>query len=282
MNDDNTADATRQRRVSRLRDGVFTDTDDDLVVEEPLEILVGNRQFTVSMRTPGNDLDLTRGLLFTEGVIASSDDIGQIRHCDIGDAFGEAEIANVVTVELRTPPASGRLWQRTLMAGTSCGLCGKAALEAVGMAARPIKNTGVFDRETLLRFPHALRRGQTIFARTGGLHAAAIFDGSGACRALTEDIGRHNATDKVIGRGLREGWLPWTSEHEPLALLISGRASFEITQKALMARIPVVCAVSAASTLAADLAEASDQTLIGFLRDAGMTIYTGPHRVRQE
>lgn len=270
------AEATGQRRVCRLRDGAFAETDDCLVVEEPLEIRLENRRFTVTMRTPGDDLDLARGLLLTEGVIRSEADIGRIRHCD------DAETSNLVTVLLReSAPALPQRWQRELMAGASCGLCGKTTIEAVRGAARPVQNNGTFSRETLLRLPHTMRRRQALFQQTGGLHAAGIFDGAGACRALFEDIGRHNAADKAIGQGMREGWLPWDSASEPLALLISGRASFEIVQKAAMAGIPVVCAVSAASTLAVDLAAAADQTLIGFLRDTGMTIYTGAHRVQE-
>ncbi len=272
------SDALQTRRVTRLRDGALASADDVLVVEEPLEIRLGDERFTVTMRTPGDDFALTRGLLLTEGVIRTRDDIGQIRYCDVGEA-GDVEGDNVVTVRLKTPPQSGRLWQRTLMAGTSCGLCGKAALEAVGMQADPLPvSPAVLTRETLLSLPHTLRRHQSLFRQTGGLHAVGLFEASGNCLCVFEDIGRHNATDKAIGFGVEQGWLPW-SNTQPLTLLVSGRASFEITQKALMARIPVVCAVSAASSLAAELAEANNQTLIGFLRDAGFTVYAGGERV---
>jgi len=267
--------ATKLRTVTRLRDGSLTTSDDTLVVEEPLEIRLGNERFTVTMRTPGDDFALTRGLLLTEGVIESNADIGQIRYCDIGEA-AEAEIPNIVTVRLNKQPAAERLWQRTLMAGTSCGLCGKAALDAVAMQTcpLPVPAPGSLSAETLLELPHTLRRQQQLFQSTGGLHAVGLFTASGECLCVYEDIGRHNATDKAIGFGVERGWLPWAnSEH--LILLVSGRASFEITQKALMARIPVVCSVSAASSLAADLAEANNQTLVGFLRDTGLTIYAG-------
>lgn len=271
-------DALKIRRVMRLRDGALADADDALVVEEPLEIRLGDERFTVTMRTPGDDFALARGLLLTEGVIRSGDDIGQIRYCDVGEA-GEAEGDNVITVRLKTPPQSGRLWQRTLMAGTSCGLCGKAALEAVGMQADPLPvSPAVLTRETLLSLPHTLRRHQSLFRQTGGLHAVGLFEASGNCLCVFEDIGRHNATDKAIGFGVEQGWLPWSGT-EPLTLLVSGRASFEITQKALMARIPVVCAVSAASSLAAELAEANSMTLVGFLRDTGLTVYAGGERI---
>ena len=271
--------ALKTRAVTRLRHGSFTTFDDTLVVEEPLEIRLGAERFTVAMRTPGDDFALTRGLLLTEGVISSNADIGQIRYCDEGEA-AEAEIPNIVTVRLTKPPAADRLWQRTLMAGTSCGLCGKAALDAVAMQTcpLPLAVSGSLRAETLLELPHTLRRRQELFKSTGGLHAVGLFTVSGECLCVYEDIGRHNATDKAIGFGVEQGWLPWAGP-EPLILLVSGRASFEITQKALMARIPVVCSVSAASSLAADLAEANNQTLIGFLRDTSMTIYAGGERL---
>lgn len=277
----NSVDAIKQRPVARLRDGHLTELDDTLVVEEPLEIRLGSERFTVTMRTPGDDFALTRGLLLTEGVINSEADIGQIRYCDTGEA-ADSDIPNIVTVQLKKPPVAGRLWQRTLMAGTSCGLCGKAALEAVGMQTCPLPRPTlpVLTRETLLALPHTLRRHQTLFWQTGGLHAVGLFDGTGECRCVFEDIGRHNATDKAIGWGVQQGWLPW-AEDAPLVLLVSGRASFEITQKALMARIPVVCSVSAASTLAVELAAANNQTLVGFLRDTGMTIYAGSQRIHE-
>ena len=275
------SDATQCYPITRLRAGAWHELDDTLVVEEPLEIRLGSERFTVTMRTPGHDFALTRGLLLTEGVIESNEDIAQIRYCDIGEA-AEADIPNIVTVQLHRLPVAGRLWQRTLMAGASCGLCGKAAIEAVRMQSQPLtfKNTPSISQETLLQLPHTLRRHQEVFHQTGGLHAVSIFGSDGNCKALFEDIGRHNATDKAIGHGLAEGWLPWRSDTEPIVLLVSGRASFEITQKALRARIPIVCAVSAASSLAVELAAANNQTLIGFLRGTGMTIYTGGERVK--
>ncbi len=273
--------AANTRAVTRLRDGSWATFDDTLVVEEPLEIRLGSERFTVTMRTPGDDFALTRGLLLTEGIISSNADIGQIRYCDEGEA-AEADIPNIVTVRLTKLPAAERLWQRTLMAGTSCGLCGKAALDAVAMQTAPLPppTSGSLSPENLLELPHTLRRRQELFKSTGGLHAVGLFTVSGECLCAYEDIGRHNATDKAIGYGVEQGWLPWTAP-EPLVLLVSGRASFEITQKALMARIPVVCSVSAASSLAADLAELNNQTLVGFLRDTGMTVYAGEERITQ-
>ncbi len=271
--------ATKTRTVTRLRGGQWAEIDDMLVIEEPLEIRLGSERFTVTMRTPGDDFALTRGLLLTEGVIESNADIGQIRYCDEGEA-ADTDLPNIVTVHLNKQPAAGRLWQRTLMAGTSCGLCGKAALDAVAMQTDPLPppTTSLLTPDILLELPHTLRRRQEAFQSTGGLHAVGLFTASGDCLCVYEDIGRHNATDKAIGHGVKQGWLPWANP-EPLILLVSGRASFEITQKALMARIPVVCSVSAASSLAADLAELNNQTLVGFLRDTGMTVYTGGGRV---
>ena len=272
-------DAIKTFPVMRLRDGHLAGLDDTLVVEEPLEIRIGGERFTVTMRTPGDDFALTRGLLLTEGVIDSEADIGQVRYCDTGEA-ADTDSPNIVTVQLKKPPVSGRLWQRTLMAGTSCGLCGKAALEAVGMQTRPLPRpaSSVLSRDTLLGLPHTLRQHQALFQTTGGLHAVGLFDSAGECRCVFEDIGRHNATDKAIGYGVAQGWLPWAGD-TPLVLLVSGRASFEIAQKALMARIPVVCSVSAASTLAVELAQTNGQTLVGFLRDTGLTVYTGGERL---
>ena len=273
------SDSLKHFPVTRLRGGTLTSLEDTLVVEEPLEIRLGSKRFTVTMRTPGHDFELTRGLLLTEGVIRAESDVGQVRYCDVGEA-ADTDIANIVTVQLRTPPPASRLWQRTLMAGTSCGLCGKAAIDAVAMGCQPLSSnasTG-FTQETLLQMPHTLRQHQTLFQQTGGLHAVGLFDPDGTCRCVFEDIGRHNATDKAIGYGVQQGWLPW-SQDAPLALLVSGRASFEITQKALMARIPVVCSVSAASSLAVELADANNMTLVGFLRDTGMTVYAGGERI---
>jgi FdhD protein len=272
-------DAAKIRTVHRWRKGEAAELDDALVVEEPLEIRVNDERFTVTMRTPGDDFLLAQGLLLTEGMVSSAREIAQIRYCDTGEA-SDTEIPNIVLVRLTCPPEGSRLWQRTLMAGSSCGLCGKAALEAVAMQASPLLDSRPITCANLLRLPPILRSRQPLFERTGGLHAVGLFTAQGECLCVYEDIGRHNATDKAIGHGVAAGWLPWQSE-EPLILLVSGRASFEITQKALMARIPIVCAVSAASSLAAELATASNQTLVGFLRDSGFTVYAGRERLEE-
>jgi len=270
-------DSLFTRPVTRLRGGRFQSLPDTLVAEEPLEVRVGDEQFTVTMRTPGADFDLVRGLLLTEGLIESSADIGRMRYCDT-DTQGEAD-SNIINVHLARAPLSTRRWQRTLMAGSSCGLCGQAAIDALSLEVAPVPSTHALPADVLLSLPALLREHQPLFTQTGGLHAVGLFSAGGTCLCVFEDTGRHNATDKAIGFGVAQGWLPWNRESEPLILLVSGRASFEITQKALVARIPMVCAVSAASTLAADLADANNQTLIGFLRDANMTIYTHPERI---
>lgn len=270
-------DALRARPVTRLRGGRFQSIPDTLVAEEPLEVRVGNEQFTVTMRTPGADFDLVRGLLLTEGLIESGTDIGRLRYCDTDDP-GVSD-SNIIIVHLARAPLSTRRWQRTLLASSSCGLCGQAAIDALRLEVAPVPDTHALPADVLLSLPALLREHQPLFAQTGGLHAVGLFSAGGECLCVFEDIGRHNATDKAIGFGVAQGWLPWNRAHAPLILLVSGRASFEITQKALVARIPIVCAVSAASTLAADLADANNQTLIGFLRDANMTIYTHPERI---
>jgi FdhD protein len=271
--------ATETRPVSRLRHGERRELDDILVVEEPLEIRIEGRRYTATMRTPGHDLELARGLLFTEGIIADNDDIEEMSATTRCRERNE-ELINVVDVVLHDAGSIPQhLWERSLISNSSCGLCGKASVEAITAKVSPLPEHQPFTTATLLQLPRLLRERQVLFEATGGLHACGIFDRNGNCLALYEDIGRHNATDKAIGYGLEQGWLPWRRGDEPLALLVSGRASFEIAQKALMARIPIVCAVSAASTLGVDLAAANNQTLIGFLREQGMTVYTGGQRV---
>ncbi|HVF11067.1 MAG TPA: formate dehydrogenase accessory sulfurtransferase FdhD [Abditibacteriaceae bacterium] len=268
-------DAAKVHHVTRLRHGEWTTVADCLVVEEPLEIRIDGRRYTATMRTPGHDIELARGLLFTEGVVQDKDDIEEIT-CRTACRERSEELINIVDVVLHdSENVPAHLWERSLISNSSCGLCGKASIEAMQARVSPLAEYSPFAVETLLRLPHIMREQQTLFQSTGGLHAAGIFNRSGQCLALFEDIGRHNATDKAIGFGLEQGWLPWRTPGEPLALLVSGRGSFEITQKALVARIPIVCSVSAASTLAVELAEANNQTLIGFLREAGMTINTG-------
>lgn len=273
------SESTKVLSVTRYRSGVQSTLEDEIVVEEPLEIRIDGRRYTATMRTPGEDDLLARGLLFTEGVIEDNDDIETLSQSTLCRELNQ-EIINLVDVTLHDSESiPAHLWERSLISNSSCGLCGKASIEALTARVHPIINSSCCDAEVLCGLNEKMRARQSLFERTGGLHAAGIFSSNGACLALYEDIGRHNATDKAIGFGLQNGWLPWTKS-EACVLLVSGRASFEIVQKALVARIPIVAAVSAASSLAVDLAEANRQTLIGWLRSSGFTVYCGAERLR--
>lgn len=265
---------TRSFAARQLRDGKWNEIAEAVTVEEPLEIRVGGRRYSATMRTPqGEESDrlLALGLLFTEGVIASLDDVDKVTLRTRCRELNE-ELVSVADVALwddsQLPP---HLWERSLISNSSCGLCGKATVEALSAQVAPLQPRRL-DAELLRALPDKMRARQTIFSQTGGLHAAAIFDASGALLACDEDIGRHNATDRAIGFGLENGWIPATSD---LILLVSGRVSFEIVQKALRARIGTVAGVSAASSLAIDLARANHLNLVGWVRERGLTVYTG-------
>src|ERR1041385_299123 len=243
---------------------------DELAAEEPLEIRVDTRPVTVTMRTPGHDEELAAGFLLSEGLISQPESILQI------ERYPQNREDNVLDVFL-SPDVKVNFARLTrhVFASSSCGLCGKATIAAVHQQFRPLRARLRIASETVLALPDRMLQRQESFARTGGLHAAAVFDSTGNLIVSREDIGRHNAVDKVIGYGLLQRRLPF----EKHILVISGRASFEILQKALAARIPVVCAVSAPSSLAVDFARESGQTLIIFLRGAGMNVYCGAERV---
>jgi len=243
---------------------------DDLAVEEPLEIRVQGRSVAVTMRTPGHDRELAAGFLLTEGIIRERKDVVEIMHCRAADAPD-----NTLNVFL-APSLKVDFAQLTrhVFATSSCGLCGKASIESVHQHFPPVESAMTVTARILSSLPQQMLKAQRTFAQTGGLHAAAVFGPDGELIVLREDVGRHNAVDKVLGYGLLEGKLPFASH----ILLVSGRASFEILQKALAARIPMVCAVSAPSSLAVDFARASGQTLVGFLRGEGMNIYAGAER----
>jgi FdhD protein len=263
---------TRRMRVLRWQAGAAPgQRGDELVVEEPLEIRVDTRPVVVTMRTPGHDLELAAGFLCTEGLIRHRPDLLRAaRHPRNADGnVLELFLAPGVSVDF------ARL-TRHVYASSSCGLCGKASIEAVHQQFPKARSRVKFTAETVLRLPEALRRRQEAFDRTGGLHAAGVFDADGRLVVLREDVGRHNAVDKVIGHGFLEGLLPFDRH----ALVVSGRASFEILQKALAAGIPVVVAVSAPSSLAVEFARRSGQTLIGFVRGDRMNVYTHAGRVR--
>jgi FdhD protein len=256
-------------RVVRIREGVATEAPDVLAAEEPLEIRLGGEQVAVTMRTPGNDTELAVGFLVGEGIVRPRD-VGGVIECRADEADG-----GVADVQLRPGalPMSG--WQRNFYATSSCGICGKASIEAVRLAAPAVGDGPVVDRDTVLGLPDELRRAQAVFERTGGLHAAGLFDPDGRLEILREDVGRHNAVDKVTGRAALDGRLPLQRQ----VLLVSGRSSFEIVQKALLAGVAFVAAVSAPSSLAVRLARESNMTLVGFLRPGGFNVYAGPERI---
>ena len=274
--------ASARRRVTRLTvGGEPTARPDTLAGEEPLEIRLGGRPLAVTMRTPGDDMDLALGFLLGEGIVATSADVASIRYCVGSDGSLDAEgrptynVLDVVLAPGVPPPETDPA--RNFYTTSSCGLCGKASIDAVRLRSRyrvaedPLR-LGV---EIVTGLPDAMRRAQRLFAATGGLHAAALADADGRILAVREDVGRHNAVDKVIGWALRDGQVPLRGR----MLVVSGRASFELVQKALMAGLPMLAAVSAPSTLAVDLALEAGMTLAGFVRGQSMNVYSGDHRL---
>jgi FdhD protein len=263
-------------RVRAVDGERFIDRPDKLVTEEPMEIRVHGpgqepRALAVTMRTPGNDFELAVGFCATEGLFRSADALDSVAYCLAGE--GEQEY-NVVTVKLRHPvDLDGR--ERNFVANASCGLCGKTTLDQIEQQCEPVGAGPVIARSVLTSLPERLRSAQAVFDATGGLHAAARFDGNGELLAVREDVGRHNALDKLIGEALLERRLPLAGD----VLMLSGRVSFEIVQKAAMAGIPIVCAVSAPSSLAVEAANRLGQTLVGFLRGEAANLYTHPERI---
>jgi FdhD protein len=269
---------TERRRVLRIRDGALSYRADTLVAEEPLEIRLDGRPLAITMRTPGDDFALATGFLVSEGVLASADEVANVVYCAGAQADG-SNTYNIVDVRLAPGvPVPDITLERNVYTTSSCGLCGKASLDAVRTAARVAPAQADRPRvspELLAALPDRLRAGQAVFDRTGGLHAAALFDADGELVDLREDVGRHNAVDKLVGRALRDGRLPL---HD-MILVVSGRASFELAQKAVMAGLPVLAAVSAPSSLAVDLAAETGLTLVGFLRGSSMNVYAGESRI---
>lgn len=261
-------------QVIEWNDGEARRVEDYLAGEEPLEMRAGRQRIGVTMRTPGNDCELMAGFLFTEGIISGRDEILSIDAP--GDAsHGRGAANNVVRVKLKACVQLGAQ-TRKFTAGSACGVCGKESIAQLRRRGiRPPESDSQFDAERLCRAPEKLRETQAIFGRTGGLHAAALFRRDGELVALREDIGRHNAVDKVIGWGLLEGRLPLAGH----ALVVSGRGGFEIVQKALAAGIPLLASVSAPSSLAVRLAREFNLTLIGFLRGRRFVVYSGEHRI---
>lgn len=269
---------TARRPVLRITPDGTRRRPDALAVEEPLEIRLGGRSLTVTMRTPGNDVDLVHGFLLTEGIIESPDDVDVVRYCDGVDADG-TNTYNVLDVALAPGvPDPGDRGRREFLTTSACGVCGKASLDEVAVRSRyPLSdNTLAVTATALWSMPPTLRDGQRVFEATGGLHAAGLFTVDGELLALREDVGRHNAVDKVLGWALTTNRVPLSDA----VLIVSGRASFELAQKAAVAGIPVLGAVSAPSSLAVDLARDRGMTLVGFLRGESMNVYSGEHRVK--
>jgi FdhD protein len=261
--------------VRAIEDGRLVERPDRLVTEEPMEIRVQGfgapaEPVAVTMRTPGHDFELAVGFCRTEGLLRTSEELAEVRYClDVDE-----QEYNVVTVSLRRPvDVSGH--RRVVAASSSCGVCGKATLDEVAVDCDPVGEGPAVSRSTLLGLPDALRAAQAVFDATGGLHAAALFTPDGELEMLREDVGRHNAVDKLVGNGVMNAQLPLSDQ----VLMVSGRLSFEIVQKAAVAGIAVIGAVSAPSSLAVAAAERFGQTIVGFLRDGRGNVYTNPDRI---
>jgi FdhD protein len=268
---------TVRRPVVHIGSGGRRDRPDALAVEEPLELRVGGHALAVTMRTPGHDVELAHGFLLTEGVVGAPGDVRDARYCDSRDDRG-LHTYNVLDVGLAPgvePPAVGV--ERNFYTTSSCGVCGKASLDAVRLKTRfpPADDPVRMPSAVLAGLPDSLRTQQRVFERTGGLHAAGVFTAAGERVVVREDVGRHNAVDKVLGRMLLDGGIPARG----IVLMVSGRASFELVQKAVMAGVPVLGAVSAPSSLAVELADDAGLTLVGFIRDGSMNVYTRPERI---
>ncbi len=266
-------------RVQAIEDGHLVERPDRLVTEEPMEIRLQDRReqaepIAVTMRTPGHDFELAVGFCRTEGLLSDADDLAEVRYCV--DPGADQEY-NVVTVTSRRP-VDLDAHRRVVAASSSCGICGKTTLDEVALQCAAVAAGPVIARSTLLRLPDVLRESQAIFDSTGGLHAAGLFSPDGELEVLREDVGRHNAVDKLVGHGVMTGRVPFPSS----VLMVSGRLSFEIVQKAAVAGIAVIGAVSAPSSLAVATAERFGQTLVGFLRDGRGNVYTHPERIAME
>jgi FdhD protein len=264
-------------QVSEWDEGKVQRKDDYLAAEEPLEIRIGEHPLSVTMRTPGDDLELAAGFLLTEGLVQRREQIATLEH-DPGDRENPGALrGNVVRVEL-APDAMPDFdkMRRHFFAASSCGICGKASIDSVrARVMHPPNSDFRLDPEVLVKLPDELRASQAVFGRTGGLHAAALFDARGKLLVLREDIGRHNAVDKVVGWAMLENRMPL----KDVVMLVSGRGGFEIIQKAIVAGLPVVASVSAPSSLAVQLAREMNLTLIGFLRGRRFVVYAGDDRL---
>lgn len=263
---------TARRPVLRITADGQARRPDSLAVEEPLEIRLDGRALTVTMRTPGHDVELTHGFLLAEGIIGGREDVAVVRYCDGVDDTG-ANTYNVLDVQLAPGVAAADgAGARNFVTSSACGVCGKESLDQVRTRTRfPLTGGFAVSARALTGMPPRMRERQKVFQSTGGLHAAALFTPDGTLLALREDVGRHNAVDKVLGWALTENRIPLSDS----VLVVSGRASFELVQKAVMAGVPALGAVSAPSSLAVDLAAEAGLTLVGFLRGDSMNVYTG-------
>ncbi len=272
--------AVAQARITVVDGDAVVPRRDRIATEEPLEIRAAGPgqepvNVAVTMRTPGADMELAAGFLFTEGLVGSREEISTIRYCE--SEGPEEQWYNVVTVHLRRPFDAGQL-QRNFYATSSCGVCGKASIDQIEVSCAELGAGPVVEPSVITRLPETARAAQSVFAATGGLHAAALFRADGSLVALREDVGRHNAMDKLVGHELLAGRLPASEA----LVLVSGRASFELVQKAVVAGMPILCAVSAPSTLAIDAGRRLGMTLVGFLRESRFNIYTHPERIQLE
>lgn len=283
--------ATSEVQLRRVRSEGSDEVADILAIEEPLEIRLGfpdgkHKAVSITMRTPGEDGELAVGFLFTEGILKSADQVKQVRHCGlkIGRVRGTVDRAAALNSNtIRVDLAEGvdvdlKKLERHFYTTSSCGVCGKSSIEALQAGAAPIESEMTVSAEVLHLLPETLRAAQTGFDKTGGLHASALFHADGTLDLVREDVGRHNALDKVIGAKFLSSELPLSDS----ILLVSGRASFELVQKALIAGIPILAAVGAPSSLAVELAKEFGMTLVGFVRDRGFNIYCGGERVLPE
>jgi FdhD protein len=269
---------TQRRRITKFRIGAQTGRREDVLAgEEPLEIRLGGSAFTVTMRTPGDDFDLVAGFLVSEGIVWEPGQLPSLRYCAGVDDNGQ-QTFNVVEAQLRPGvELPDTAMERHVYTSSSCGICGTASIDAVRKSSRfdLHDDAAPVDLGILASLPDRLRESQKLFDRTGGVHAAGLFTAEGELLCLREDVGRHNAVDKVVGWALREGMLPLRG----MILQVSGRASFELVQKAQLAGIPVLAAVSAPSSLAADLADDAGLTLVGFSRGTSLNCYSHPNRI---
>ena len=272
------ARVTERRRTVRLQGQERSVRPDSLAAEEPLEIRINGSALTVSMRTPGHDFDLVAGFLVAEGLVAGPEELTALRYC-AGATDEGVNSYNVIDAALRNRAAAPVSLHRNLLTSSACGICGRETIESIRTR---VPHDLTADRlritpDVLYGLPDTLRAAQRVFDSTGGLHAAGLFTAEGELLCLREDVGRHNAVDKVVGWALRENLLPLTGH----VLMVSGRASFELTQKAAMAGLPLLAAVSAPSSLAVDLAEELGLTLVGFLRNRSGNVYTGAERITE-